>query len=218
MHNAVWEVIPAEDWEAGWKKHFKPIRVGQRFIIRPSWEKYPVKKGELVLIIDPKMSFGTGTHPTTQLMLRLMERISFRHQKVLDAGTGTGILAIGAVKLGARQVLALDVEQESVDNAKENVRKNHCNGKIRIQQGSFTDIPKHSRYDAILANIQRSVLESHLDFFSTHLTEEGFVLLSGILKEESSAFAESLKNAGWRILSRRSLKEWTAFLLTPIKR
>lgn len=207
--------VPAEDWESGWKKHFKPIRITKRFVVRPSWEPYKKKKGESVIVIDPKMSFGTGTHETTQIMLQLMETVNFKGRAVLDAGTGTGILAIAAVLLKARIVYAADVEAESVENTRENIRTNKTGSKIRVAQVSFAELPLSwiSRYDVILANIQRSVLEPNLGKLTGMIRKNAWVILSGILHEEDGMFRKALRNAGWRVLKKKKKKEWMGYIV-----
>ncbi len=207
--------VPAKDWESGWKKHFKPIRITKRFVIRPSWEPYKRQKGESVIVIDPKMSFGTGTHETTQIMLQLMETVNFRGKTVLDAGTGTGVLAIAAVMLKAGRVYAADIETESVENAHENIRINKTGSKIRVALTSFTELPLSwiSRYDVILANIQRSVLEPNLGKLTGMIRKNARVILSGILCEEDGMFRKALKDAGWRVLKKKKKKEWMGYLV-----
>ncbi len=207
--------IPAEDWESGWKKHFRPVKVSQRFIVRPSWEAYRKKRDEIVLIIDPKMSFGTGTHETTQIMLRMMEKISFKEKSVLDAGTGTGILAIAASMLQARRIFGADVETESVLNARENIRKNKCRSGILIRKSSFTDMPPRwpKKFDIILANIQRSVLTPHLSCLKERIKPGGTVLLSGILKTEDEFFCGELDAAGWDVIRKKNKNEWMGYMV-----
>ena len=207
--------VPAEDWESGWKKHFKPIAVTKRFIVKPSWEPYRKKKGEHVIVIDPKMSFGTGTHETTQIMMRLMETVQFRNMTVLDAGTGTGILAIAAAHLKAETIFGVDVESESIDNARENIRKNNVQCPIRLKLTSFSELPARwpKKYDIILANIQSSVLAPQLAFLAGKLNKAGIMILSGIMKEEDGFFRGELASNKWKLIRKINKKEWMGYLV-----
>lgn len=207
--------IPARDWESEWKKNFKPRKVSKRFVVRPSWEKYNKKKNELVLVIDPKMSFGTGTHETTQLVLRLMERYN-RKGPALDIGTGTGILAIAAAKLGIKKIYALDVDVSSFENALENISRNRCAGRIKVLQGDIKQLPNDwpQKYTMIVANIQKNVILEMLDTLRSLLSHDGQLLISGILTTEDDSMRPAFAHHGLKINESKQDGEWTAYALT----
>ncbi len=208
--------IPAQDWESEWKKNFKPRKISKRFVVRPSWEKYTKKKNEFVLIIDPKMSFGTGTHETTQLVIQLMERSVIRKGNVLDIGTGTGILAVAAAKLGGKRIFAFDVDENSYENAVENVRRNRCEKKVELFCGPMEHKPGTwpEKYDTILANIQKSVIIEMLEPIRLLLSHKGTLIVSGILTSEDTVMREEFLRHGFKMIASKADGEWIAYLLT----
>lgn len=216
--SATFEISRLEhsDWAENWKRHFKPLRVSRRFVVRPSWETYRAPRGTKVIIIDPKMAFGTGTHETTRLVMQMMDDKLKPGKRVLDVGTGSGILAIMAAKLGARSVVALDIEQESFDNARENFRLNRVAGKIRMILGSLDALSdaEQKPYDWILANLQRSVIETMLPELVTRLRRFGKIVLSGILAEENEWVQQTLPTHGLSIAQSGRDGEWMAYLVT----
>lgn len=207
--------LPAQDWESGWKKYFKPRRISKRVVVRPSWEKYKKKKKEIVVVIDPKMSFGTGTHETTQLVLKSMEKILRKKEVVMDIGTGTGILAIAAAKLGAGKVFALDNDEDSFINAKENVAVNKAAGKIKIAHTTLDRLPKRwpKKVDLMLANIQRSIIEPMLKTMKEHLRAQGRIILSGLLVEEDAQVFTMIERSG--LIVKKSFRdgEWMCYIV-----
>jgi ribosomal protein L11 methyltransferase len=209
------EKLPVSDWGREWKKHFKPLRVSRRLVVRPSWEKCEPKRGDKVIVIDPKMAFGTGTHETTQLVLEIIDECLPRGARVLDVGTGSGILAIAAVKLGARSVVAVDVEAESMDNAGENIRRNRVTSKIRCVHGTLAMLKKSDRrpYDWILANIQRSVIVELLEEFHSLLKWRGTLVVSGILTEEDPMMCRAFEDRRFTVDACRTKGEWMAYQL-----
>ncbi len=145
------------DWNAEWEKTIRPIRVGRRIVIAPSWNMYTPQPEDLVLTIDPRMSFGTGYHESTRLILRLLENTVKPGDRVLDIGTGTGVLAIAALKLGARAAVGVDIDEWSEMNARENARVNGVADRFTILKGTLADVPP-GKFDLVVANIQRIVL------------------------------------------------------------
>jgi ribosomal protein L11 methyltransferase len=175
--------LPDQDWGENWKRFFKPLRVGSRFIVRPPWARIRMRKNDLPIEINPGMAFGTGTHATTKLCMQAMEkRLGKRNLSVLDVGTGSGILSIAACRLGAAEVWANDIDRTAIEVAKENV---HCNGvsdRVRIQYGSIGKIRK--RFDLVVANLDfRSLRRSRMALIR-HLKQRGTLILSGILHME----------------------------------
>ena len=212
--------VEEADWEAGWRAHFGIVRVGKRIVVRPSWVPYEERPDEFVLIIDPKMAFGVGTHPTTQLCLRVLEERVESGDAVLDVGTGTGILAIAAAKLGAKRVVGVDVDKDAVRNARENVRLNGVEDRVRIEQGTMNGTVGYSvaygcrfasKFDVIAANIRSNVLSSMIESIGRALTPDGIALFSGLLVHEERAFADRLSEAGFRVSGTDRMGEWIAF-------
>jgi ribosomal protein L11 methyltransferase len=189
----VFSTQPQQDWNAEWKKHFQPLQVTSRIWVAPPWELPQLKKGEVQLIIDPQMAFGTGSHESTQLMIQAMEKYLLPDSRVLDAGTGSGILAILAKKLGASEVFAFDVEVESIDNARHNALINR-EKQIDFNCGNFQVIPV-TEFDVILANINRNVLLQLMPNFRKVLRNDGLLILSGIMVNDESSLQQAV--ADW---------------------
>ncbi len=154
--------IKEEDWSRNWKKTFKPIQVTNRIIIKPSWieKRFPQK---LVIEMEPKMAFGTGEHSTTRLCLKAIEEYLKTGDRVLDLGTGSGILAIAAAKLGAFYVLALDIDPDTVSNARENIKKNKVQKKIDLRLGTLDDKISSGYFDLIAANLTKTQIVKLFD-------------------------------------------------------
>lgn len=203
-------VIQPVNWNAKWESDFEPVLVSDFVCVRASFHP-PASEVLHDIIITPKMSFGTGHHATTQLMVQLMREIDFDDKKVFDFGTGTGVLAILAEKLGANHVLAIDNDNWSVTNAEENSKANNCNA-IEIQ---LSNKPPHAgKFDVILANINKSILLRFMGPLQQLLSTKGQLLLSGLLEEDeedimASAIANSLK-----IKEKKSHQGWIAIKLT----
>jgi len=201
--------IQEQNWNEEWEKTIRPIHVSERTVITPSWHPYVSAPGELVLTIDPKMSFGTGYHESTRLILRLLEQNIRTGDSVLDMGTGTGVLAIAAVKLGAAQATGVDVDEWSYDNACENARLNHVEDRITILHGDITATPA-GPFTLILANIQRTVLLEMLPVLVHRLREGGRLLLAGLLREDREIMMEHLRREGMTLSGELSENEWIA--------
>ena len=201
--------IQEQNWNEEWEKTIRPIHVSERTVITPSWHPYEPAPGELVLTIDPKMSFGTGYHESTRLILRLLEQNIRTGDSVLDMGTGTGVLAIAAVKLGAAQATGVDVDEWSYDNACENTRLNHVEDRITILHGDISATPQ-GPFTLILANIQRTVLLDMLPVLVQRLREGGRLLLAGLLQEDREIMMEQLRHEGMTLSGELSENEWIA--------
>jgi ribosomal protein L11 methyltransferase len=174
------EIVPAKNWNEEWEKNFQPVVIGDFCSVRASFHK-PNKNTAYDLVISPKMSFGTGHHATTYMMLELMQDLSFGDADVLDFGTGTGILAIMAEKLGANHITAVDLDDWSIENAKENSAMNNCS---RIQLLKTNNIPADKSFKFILANINRNVIVDGLPVMCKILEANGEILLSGLMEAD----------------------------------
>jgi ribosomal protein L11 methyltransferase len=181
--------IPEQDWGENWKKFFKPVQVGSRCVVKPPWSKTRLKKGQVPVVITPGMAFGTGTHATTKLCIQTLElRLRRRGLSVLDVGTGSGILSIAAAKLGAGEVLGLDIDGVAVRAARENVRQNGVSDIVRIRKGRIGDIRR--KFDIVVANIDHKSLRRMRIPLLLHLKAEGLLILSGILEAEGDFFRQ----------------------------
>lgn len=185
------EIIADQNWNRVWEKTIEAQTIGQ-FLVRPTWSNTEVDPDQILLEIDPKMAFGTGYHATTQLMLRQLPEMISENDVALDAGTGTGILAIAAVKLGAEHVFAFDIDDWSITNARENIHINEVSDKVTIRKGD-TDVVDHDAiFDIVLANIQKNVIMEIVPFLVEHLKEGGQLLLSGILEKDKDDISNLL--------------------------
>ena len=197
------------NWNEEWEKTIQPLHVTPRIVITPSWHDYQPAAGEIVLTIDPKMSFGTGYHESTRLMLRLMEQHLRQGCTVLDIGTGTGVLAIAALRLGAASAIAVDIDEWSYANAMENAHRNGVNDRLTLLHGDITASPAiHS--DLVLANIQRSVLIPMLPAMCSRLKAGGTLLLSGLLSADREPMIAALHQAGLTLREEVQEHEWIA--------
>ncbi|MFQ5821836.1 MAG: 50S ribosomal protein L11 methyltransferase [bacterium] len=175
------------DWNQLWKRHFKPIVISNKLIIKPTWVTLRQTKGAFVIQIDPKQAFGTGSHVTTQIALQLLEKYLSRNDFVVDVGTGTGILAIAAVKLGARKVMALDRDPVAVEAAKENFEINSTSGLTCLLNGELNGLnPLDPCFDLIVANLNNKEILTLINDIKGLLKNRGYFIISGILEEEQA--------------------------------
>lgn len=208
--------VREEDWANNWKQYFKPLTVGKRLVIKPSWEEYDPTDGRTVLEIDPASSFGTGQHNTTQLCLELIEKNLRDGDRVLDLGCGSGILSIAAVLLGADSATAVDISQNSVETAKENASKNniptekytaYC-GDIISDNALVEKIG--GGFDIIAANIVADVLIAMSPLFEKFLKKGSKLILSGIIIERADEVIEAVKSKGYTLVEIREKDGWAA--------
>jgi ribosomal protein L11 methyltransferase len=197
--------IDEEDWANGWKEHFHPLRVG-RIVIKPTWREWESKPDELVVELDPGMAFGTGLHPTTQLMLAGLQARVRPGMRVLDLGTGSGILAIPAAMLGA-QVTGLDTSEVAVEVARENVEANGMTDRISVDRGSI-DAVAGCRFDLVFANIIASVLVELAPQLAAVLEPGAELLGSGIIEERADLVRNAFVEAGLEITNQQCEGDW----------
>ncbi|HTI08025.1 MAG TPA: 50S ribosomal protein L11 methyltransferase [Puia sp.] len=212
---APWELPYTQDrlgernWNEEWEKNFQPVVVEEFCAIRASFHA-PIEGVEQELVITPKMSFGTGHHATTYMMVAAMRHLDLKDKQVLDFGTGTGVLAILAEKLGAARVLGIDYDDWSIENALENVSENHCRT-ISIQKADTT--PKGQLFDIILANINKHVILQELHAIGQQLEKEGVILLSGLLHEDFSDIEKEALKSGLVLRERMARGNWICLKL-----
>jgi ribosomal protein L11 methyltransferase len=198
------QIIAEQNWNTVWESNFQPVVVDDFVAVRADFHS-PNKEVEHEIVITPKMSFGTGHHATTYMMVQQMKNIDFSNKKVFDFGTGTGILAILAEKLGAAEVVAIDNDDWSITNAEENLTRNNCH---KIKLGKADSLTSNDSYDIILANINRNVILDNFEALVSHLAAEGILLLSGLLAEDEPFILEPAKQFGLRLISRNERNNW----------
>lgn len=203
--------IKKQNWNEEWEKNLEPIIVDDKCLIRASFHKIE-KKYPYEIIITPKMSFGTGHHQTTYLMIKNQMKINHRGKRIMDAGCGTAILSIMASKLGASQVEAFDIDEWSVINGQENIENNHCLN-IRLQQGKLDDLNLQGSFDIILANINKNVLLSELSLYSRYLRVGGQLLLSGFYTHDIDDLNRAARSLGLHERLRDEKETWASLLL-----
>ena len=204
--------IPSEEWANSWKRHFKPIEIGSALLVRPSWSRRAARKGAAVVEIDPGLSFGTGQHPTTAFCLRQLvaQRRCGRAQSFLDAGTGSGILAIAAAKLGYAPIEALDSDPDAIRIARANASQNGVARRIRFVQQEINRLPRRSetRYAVVCANLIANLLLRERDRLLAHVQSDGVLVIAGVLDREFSQVQSAYERAGLMLLTSRKEKEW----------
>lgn len=201
--------IDEEDWAESWKKSYKPFRLGRHMVIKPGWEKFDPEEGDHVIEIDPGMAFGTGTHETTGMCVELIEKYVKPGMNVIDIGTGTGILAIAAAHMGARDVLATDLDHMAVKVAAENVKINGFDGVIRTRCGDLLEAVDEVA-DVVVANIIADVIKMLAEPVRAHIADGGRFICSGIARERKDEVIEALVAAGYKNLDIHDKGEWTA--------
>jgi ribosomal protein L11 methyltransferase len=201
-----------KNWNEEWEKSINILHVSDRIVVKPSFKDYKKKDKELVITIDPKMSFGTGEHATTKLIVQLLEKYIMPGMKILDAGTGTGILAITSVLLGASEVIGFDIDEWCYENASENCLVNNVSDKIEIRKGEINVVPE-SNFDMALANIQKNILMDLAQDFRKRLKSGGLLLLSGLLSEDKEDIIKKYSETGFTTVDTKQMDEWTAIVL-----
>ncbi len=216
------KIVDDEDWANAWKQYFKPVAVTDRLTIKPTWEEYMPKPGEIIIELDPGMAFGTGTHATTSLCLQTLEQYILPDMDVIDVGTGSGILAIGAVKLGAKHVLALDLDPVAIVSATENVELNKLVKQVTIVQSDLLQVLKTSGQgdkndigvslpvDLVVANILADIILLFIDDVYRALKPGGIYITSGIIGQKASEVEQALEKAGFQLLQTNKDQDWVA--------
>ena len=204
--------IPREDWAESWKLHFQPLVIGSALLLKPSWSRRRPRKGQAVIVLDPGLSFGTGRHPTTAFCLRQLvaSRRPGKAQSCLDIGTGSGILAIAAAKLGYAPVDAFDFDPQAISVARANARRNRVSAKVRFRRQDLTRRPCRSaqKYDLVCANLVSNLLLSEMKRILARLRQDGVLVVAGILRGEFAAVQRAFAAAGLRLMASRAEDEW----------
>lgn len=199
------------EWLYKWQEHFKPAKVGERIVVKPGWEEYEPSRGELVIEMDPGMAFGSGLHETTSMCVKALEKYMSEDAKVLDVGTGTGILAMAAVLLGAENALGIDIDEEAVRVATENIRKNGLENSIAVMKGDLMEGVDY-KPDVIVANLMADLVMMLSPAAAVQLGTEGVYITSGILDIKEETVAEAVRAAGFDIIEIMHDGEWRCII------
>jgi ribosomal protein L11 methyltransferase len=202
------EVVADQNWNQQWEETIKAQTVGS-FFIKPTWSQEAVPQDKILLEIDPKMSFGTGYHETTRLILQLLPDVIADNDFVIDAGTGTGILSIAAIKLGAHHTFAFDIDEWSISNTKENILLNEVGESIAVKKGSSEVLSHKSKADVVLANIERNTIIELFPDLDAALKKGGMMVLSGLLEKDKSSIVSILGDK-YQIVDIPQENEWIA--------
>lgn len=206
------EGVREDDWAESWKQYYKPIHLGKITVV-PAWETYTAAPGEVIVRMDPGMAFGTGTHETTRLVMRLMQKADIAGKRVLDIGTGSGILSVAAAKLGAKDCHAYDIDPVAVRVARENAAANGCDN-ITVGVSDLlagVDL-SGGRYEFCMANIVADIILRMLPDIPTALTPDAPLILSGIIAPRADDIRRALAGGGYRILAEEQENDWVALL------
>ncbi len=218
--------VDEEDWANGWKQYYKPLRISSRLTVKPTWEDYEPAEGELVVELDPGMAFGTGTHPTTALCMQALEEAIRPGDEVIDVGTGSGVLAIAAVKLGASRVLALDLDPVAVSSAQENVRLNALDELITVRKSDLLQAIKASDNEdlghavlpvklpvrVVVANILAEIILTFIDDVAEALQPDGVFVASGIIESKRQLVEDALLRLHFDVEYVKSEQDWVAII------
>jgi ribosomal protein L11 methyltransferase len=205
-------LVEDRNWNEEWEKSVNIIEVSDKLVIKPTFKNYQSKPGQVIITIDPKMSFGTGEHQTTKLVLQFLETNVEKGIRLLDVGSGTGVLAIAAIKLGAESAIAVDIDEWCYDNGKENCKLNFVDNNIDVRLGEIKDIPENN-FDLITANIQKNILLNIAEEFKTRLKPVGLLILSGLLYTDEEDIIKKYSALNFELLEKKSLDEWIALKL-----
>ena len=203
--------VNEEDWANSWKDYYKPIQIGERIVIVPAWEKYDKKPDDIIVTMDPGMAFGTGTHETTRLVIKLLERYTKEGQRMLDVGCGSGILAICASKLGAKECKAYDIDEVAVRVAEDNIVSNNCENVTCEQSDLLKSVDlSGGQYDLITANIVADIIIRMVPDVGRYMKDDGVLLASGIIAPRANDVISAFENAGFKIAEVETDNDWCA--------
>lgn len=209
------EVVISEvyekDWAEGWKKYYKPTRIGKNIVVKPSWEEYEPKDRDIIIELDPGMAFGTGTHETTILCIESIEKYINKGDIVFDIGCGSGILSIVAAKLGAKKVTSVDLDEVAVRVAKENISINKVDNIIDVYKGDLLDVID-GKANLIVSNIMAEVIVKLTNSIGDFLNNEGLFISSGIIKEKEPMVKKALKENSFHILETKTMNGWVSII------
>lgn len=203
-----------EDYQNSWKKYLYPEKVSEKFVVKPTWREYTPEEDELVIELDPGRAFGTGSHPTTSLCLKIMEENIKPGSSVIDVGTGSGILMIAAEKLGANDIYGTDIDELAVEATKENLELNNISPEIaQVFLGDLISVVKDKKFDVVVANILADVILLLLKDIFKVVKDDGIIIFSGIIEDKLPEIVRQVEEKGLQILEIKRDKEWRALLI-----
>lgn len=208
-----WQPLDSEDWANSWKEHWHPVFIGDRFLVNPIWIDIPPHGDRHVLLLDPGVAFGTGEHATTQMCLESLEEIldEKSQQTIADIGCGSGILSLGAAKLGAARVYAVDIEPQAIEVTQKNCDRNHLSDTISVELGSIEAIAQ--TVDGVVCNILAEVIVPLAPEYARITHAKSWIVLSGLIHSQVESVTEAMQAAGWTVVSQRSRGEWVCLKL-----
>lgn len=203
-----------EDYQNSWKKYLYPEKVSEKFVVKPTWREYEPEEGELVIELDPGRAFGTGSHPTTSLCLKIMEENIKPGNSVIDVGTGSGILMIAAEKLGATGIYGTDIDELAVEATRENLELNNISFDVaKVYLGDLISVVKDKQFDVVVANILADVILLLLKDIFKVVKKDGLIIFSGIIEDKLPEIVKQVEEKGLEILEIKRDKEWRALLI-----
>jgi ribosomal protein L11 methyltransferase len=210
-------IVHEENWNKKWEEQTGIVEATSKIVIKPSWKKLQKRhSNKIVIHVDPKMSFGTGHHETTRLSLKLIEQFIEPKMKVLDFGCGTGVLGIACIKLGAKSVIAVDIDPWAIENTRENIRRNSVQNQMKVRLGSVSVIP-NLKYDLIAANIDFRTISRFIRSIVNRIGRKGTIIFSGILTTDMPVLLTLFKKNQLVPIKLDQENEWTAIALRRVK-
>jgi ribosomal protein L11 methyltransferase len=212
LNNISISEVNEEEWATAWKKYYNPVKISEKFTIVPTWETYePVSSDEKIIELDPGMAFGTGTHPTTVLCIQAIERTVNPDDKVIDVGTGSGVLSIAAAMMDAQEVLALDLDEVAVESAKLNIKLNKVHPRVTVKQNNLLNNVE-GPVNVVVANILAEVIIRFTDDVYRVLENGGTFISSGIISMKKQEVKDALIKSGFKIEETMMMEDWVAFI------
>lgn len=208
--------VNEEEWATAWKKYYHPVKISEKFTIVPTWEEYTrISSDELIIELDPGMAFGTGTHPTTVMSIQALERTVEKGDKVIDVGTGSGVLSIAAAMLGAESVRALDLDEVAVNSARINIKLNKVQDKATVSQNNLLE-GIEGKADVIVANILAEIIVRFTNDAAKLLKKDGYFITAGIILPKKQEVKDSIIEAGFEIVETLQMEDWISFIAKKI--
>ena len=212
-NNIILNILDDNDWAESWKKYYKPIKIGNKILIKPSWEDYQLDVDDILIELDPGMAFGTGTHETTMLCTEALEKHVKENDTVYDIGCGSGILSIVAAKLGAQKVVGVDIDPVCITVSQENIALNNVDDKVQIKLGNLLDVVE-GKANIIVSNIIAEIIAGMIKDLKTSLMNNGIFITSGIILEKIHLVETALIENGFEILEIKKLNDWACIIAT----
>lgn len=209
--------VDEEEWSTAWKKYYKPVQVSDKITVKPTWDEYtPKTSNELIIELDPGMAFGTGTHATTQLSLRALEKYVHQEDLILDVGCGSGVLSIASILLGAKRVLAYDLDEVAVKSTTINAELNQVNNNIDVNQNNLLEGIDNKEADIIVSNILAEIIIKLTEDAWCNLKSDGLLITSGIIKDKEKLVIGDLQEKGFNIIATDEMDGWISIIAKKI--